>query len=200
MQLKKFPYIPVYTRVEPRGSQHNSRRGLFIPTHLEMRVHFTASSGKESWRSRRTSREGGLILKVERNSWGRATISKTAMTQFTPYTPDSTALTRLSAPVLTHNTIAHMTACREPTWGIQPVAKVRKEAWHTQGQDLASGVTPGFSWVYTPQNRVFLPYCTVISTLLTLTGAVPQHLSLEKVNLELQPFSCILKECFISNP
>ena len=31
--------------------------------------------------------------------------------------------------------------CREPAWGIQPMAKVmRKEAWHTQRWDQASGV------------------------------------------------------------
>ena len=31
--------------------------------------------------------------------------------------------------------------CREPAWGIPPLAKVmRKEAWHTQRRDRASGV------------------------------------------------------------
>ena len=33
-----------------------------------------------------------------------------------------------------------------------------------------------------PKTRVCLLYCAVLSTLLTLTGAVPHYLSLEKVN------------------
>ena len=51
-----------------------------------------------------------------------------------------------------------------------------------------------------PKTRVCLPYYPVLSTLLTLTGAVPHHLSLENVNSELHPVSCIWKECFSSNP
>ena len=36
---------------------------------------------------------------------------------------------------------------------------------------------------------------------LTLTDAIPDHLSLEKVNLEFQlTVSCVYKECFSSNP
>ena len=42
-----------------------------------------------------------------------------------------------------------------------------------------------------PKTGVCLPYCTVLSTPLTLTGAVPHHLSLENVNSELQLVSCI---------
>ena len=74
MQLKKFPDIHVSTREEHRGSRHNSRRAPFLPPHLEMRVHFPASSGKESWHSLRTSRGGGLNLKLERNSRGHVKI------------------------------------------------------------------------------------------------------------------------------
>ena len=52
-----------------------------------------------------------------------------------------------------------------------------------------------FSWnflsIYPPKTRVGLPYCTLLSTLLTLTGAVLYHLFLENVNLELQHISCI---------
>ena len=51
------------------------------------------------------------------------------------------------------------------------VAKVmRKEARHMQRHDLASAVPPGFSWTSTPKTRVCLPYCTVLSTLLTFSG------------------------------
>ena len=39
------------------------------------------------------------------------------------------------------------------------------------------------------QNRSV--YCLLYYTLLTLQGAIPDHLSLEKVNLELQLVSCI---------
>ena len=75
-QLKKFPRIPVSTREEHRGSRHNSRRALVFPPHLEMRVHFPASLGKELRHSRRTSRGGGLRLNFKRNSRGQATIPK----------------------------------------------------------------------------------------------------------------------------
>ena len=36
-----------------------------------------------------------------------------------------------------------------------------------------------------PKTRVCLPYCAVLSTLLTLQGAIPDHLSLKEFNLEL---------------
>ena len=65
--------------------------------------------------------------------------------------------------------------CREPARGLPPVAKVmRKEAWHTQRCDLASGVPPGFSWTSTPQNHS-LPafmYCAFHSS--DITGGYPQ--------------------------
>ena len=47
-----------------------------FPYHLQMWVHFPASSGKESGRSPRTSREGGLNLTLDRNARGHATIPK----------------------------------------------------------------------------------------------------------------------------
>ena len=94
-----------------------------------------------------------------------------------------------------------MDACWEPVWGILPMVKVlRKEAWHTQRHDLASGVLLDFPEHLPPKTRVCLPYYTVLSTLLKLTGAIHHHLFLEKVNLELQLVSCIWKECFSSNP
>ena len=43
-------------------------------------------------------------------------------------------------------------SCREPAWGTPPMAKVmRKEAWHTQRHDQASG-NPLFPSIY-PQNQ-----------------------------------------------
>ena len=51
-----------------------------------------------------------------------------------------------------------------------------------------------------PWNQNLSLYCLLYYTLLTLQGAIPDHLSLEKVNLELQLVSCIWKECFSSNP
>ena len=74
MQLKKFPDTTISTRDEQRGFHHNSKRALFLPPHLEMRVHFPALSGKQSRHSRRTSRGGILNLKLERNSRGHVKI------------------------------------------------------------------------------------------------------------------------------
>ena len=126
---------------------------------------------------------------------------KTPMSQCTPDTPDSPSLTRLSPRVATHNTMARVTACREPEWEIPPIAKVmRKESWHMQ--KAWSGFR-GTTWIFLsiyPPKPVCLPYCTVHSTLLTLTGVVPHHLFLENFNSELQLVSCIWKECFCSNP
>ena len=102
--------ITVSTCEEHQGPSHNSRRAPFLLPHLEMRVHFPPSSGKESRLSRRTSRGGSLNLKVERNSKGRATIPKVPMSQSTPDIPDSPALTRLSPRVSTQNMVAGVTA------------------------------------------------------------------------------------------
>ena len=61
--------------------------------------------------------------------------------------------------------------CREPAWGTPPMAKVmRKEAWHTQRRDQASG-NPLFPSIY-PKTRV----CFMLSpTPLTLRGALPHN-------------------------
>ena len=114
MQHIKIPNITISIGEEPQGSCHNSRRAPFFPPHLEMRVHFPALSGKESRHFRCTSRGGCLNLKLERYSRGRATIPTDPMSQSTPDTPDSSALTRLSPRVSTHNTVASVTACRKP--------------------------------------------------------------------------------------
>ena len=71
--------VPGHTisfQVEHRGSRHNSRRVPVFPSHLEMKVHFPASSRKESRPSRHTSRGGGFNLKLVRNTRDHATITK----------------------------------------------------------------------------------------------------------------------------
>ena len=50
--------------------------------------------------------------------------------------------------------------------------------------DLASEFPQGSLEHLSPQNRNCLPYFTLLFTLLSLTGAVPHHVSLEKVNLD----------------
>ena len=67
--------------------------------------------------------------------------------------------------------------CRGPAWGTPPMAKVmRKEAWHTQRRDQASG-NPLFPSIY-PQNQS-LP--TLLFHALAYTsnfmGAVPHQFS-----------------------
>ena len=64
----------------------------------------------------------------------------------------------------------------------------------------ASQVSRGPLPEHLPQNQNLSVYCLLHCTLLTLQGAIPDQLSLEKVNLELQLVSCIWKECFGSNP
>ena len=66
--------------------------------------------------------------------------------------------------------------------------------------DKASQVSLGPLPEHLPRNQNLSVYCLLYYTPLTLQGAIPDHLSLEKVNLELQLVSCIGKECFNSNP
>ena len=62
-----------------------------------------------------------------------------------------------------------------PGAGAPPLAKVmRKEAWHTQRRDRASGVPLDILEHLPPKTRVCLLYCFVLSPL-TLLGAVPHH-------------------------
>ena len=42
-----------------------------------------------------------------------------------------------------------------------------------------------------PRNQNLSVYCLLYYNILTLQGAIPDHLSLEKVNLEIQLVSCI---------
>ena len=109
----------------------------------------------------------------------------------------------------------HLILCRlqEPTLEIPPMTRSWGRAWQArQDQDLRDSLIPpmtrscGRTWwarqirtqrdpldllEHLPQNQNLSLYCLLYYTLLTLTGAVPDHLSLEKVNLELQLVSCI---------
>ena len=71
---QEVPQHTVSFLEEHQWSHHNSRRALVFPPHLELRVCFPASSGKESRRFHRISRGGSLNFNFERNSRGRATI------------------------------------------------------------------------------------------------------------------------------
>ena len=56
----------------------------------------------------------------------------------------------------------------------------------------ASQVSRGLLSEHLPQNQNLSVYCLLYYTLLTLHGAIPDHLSLESVNSELQlKVSCI---------
>ena len=65
-----------------------------------------------------------------------------------------------------------------------------------QGESGLKGPLPE----HLPRNQNLSVYCLLYYTFLTLQGAITDHLSLEKVNLELQLVSCIWKEYFSSNP
>ena len=102
--------ITVSTREKHQGSHHNSRRVPFVPPHLEMRVHFPASLGKESQLSRHNSRGSGLNLKMRGTPGAVPPFQKSPMSQCTPDIPDSPALTGLSPRGSTQNMMARVTA------------------------------------------------------------------------------------------
>ena len=64
----------------------------------------------------------------------------------------------------------------------------------------ASQVSMGPLSEHLPWNHNLSVYCMLYYTLLTLQGAFRNHLSLEKVKLELQLVSCIWKECLSLKP
>ena len=67
MKPQKLPEIHVPTREECRVSCHNSRRALFSPPQVEMRVDSPASSGKVCNIPVAPEEEAGLNLIKERN-------------------------------------------------------------------------------------------------------------------------------------
>ena len=81
-----------------------------------------------------------------------------------------------------------MKNCREPAWGPPPVAKVmRKEAWHTQRWDRASGVSLEIleHLPPKPESAYFTTLCSHLH--LWLYGGLSPTTSFgERVNLELQ--------------
>ena len=87
-------------------------------------------------------------------------------------------------------------ACREPAREIPPMTRSCGETWRGKASQVSRGPLPE----HLPQNQTLSVYCLLYYTFLTLQGAIPNHLSLEKVNLELQLVSWIWKECLSSNP
>ena len=78
--------------------------------------------------------------------------------------------------------------CQEPAWGTSPVAKVmRKEAWHTQRRDRASGVPLEIlkHLPPKPESAYFTALCSHLHLWL-YRGCLPPPLSERRVNLELQ--------------
>ena len=86
--------------------------------------------------------------------------------------------------------------CREPAREIPPMTRSCGETWRGKVSQVSRGPLPE----YLTRNQNLSVYCLLYCTLLTLQGAIPNHLSLEKVNLELQLVSCIWKESLSSNP
>ena len=90
----------------------------------------------------------------------------------------------------------------EATWDTAGSQHGRSHPWqgHAERPDGQgeSGLKGSSAWASTPKPKTV--YCLLYYTLLTLQGAIPNHLSLEKVNLELQLVSWIWKECLSSNP
>ena len=86
--------------------------------------------------------------------------------------------------------------CWEPAREIPPMTRSCGETWRGKASQVSRGPLPE----HLPWNQNPSVYCLLYYTLLTLQGAIPNHLSLEKVNLELQLVSCIWKECLSSNP
>ena len=71
--------------------------------------------------------------------------------------------------------------CQEPEWGTPPMTKVmRKEAWHTQRRDWASGVPLEILEHLPPKpESAYFLLCALTYTS-DFTGAVPHYLSLKK--------------------
>ena len=84
----------------------------------------------------------------------------------------------------------------EATWDTAGSQHGRSHPWqgHAERPDRQgeSGLKGSSAWASTPKTRVCLPYCSALST--------HHHLSLEKVNSELQLISCIWKKWLGLNP
>ena len=81
-----------------------------------------------------------------------------------------------------------MPCCQEPAWGTPPVAKVmRKEAWHTQRRDRASGVPLEIleHLPPKPESAHFTALCSNLHLWL-YRGLSPTTFLWKRVNLQLQ--------------
>ena len=78
--------------------------------------------------------------------------------------------------------------CQEPAWGTPPMAKVmRKEAWHTQRRDQASGAPLEILEHLPPKpESAYFLLCALTYTSDFTGGCPPLPLSEKGVNLELQ--------------
>ena len=78
--------------------------------------------------------------------------------------------------------------CREPAWGTPPMAKVmRKEAWHTQRWDRASGVPLEILKHLPPKpESAYFLLCAFTYTSDFTGGCPPLPLSEKRVSLQLQ--------------
>ena len=78
--------------------------------------------------------------------------------------------------------------CREPAWGTPPVTKVmRKEAWHTQRWDQASGVSLEILEHLPPKpESAYFLLCALTYTFDFTGGCPPLPLSEKRVSLQLQ--------------
>ena len=73
-----------------------------------------------------------------------------------------------------------------PLPGSSPGDPTHDMVMHRDLTGNASQVSSGPLPEHLPRNQNLSVYCLLYSTLLTLQGAIPDHLSLENVNLELQ--------------
>ena len=91
----------------------------------------------------------------------------------------------------------------EATWDTAGSQHGRSHPWqgHAERPDGQgeSGLKGSSAWAST-RNQNLSVYCLLYYNILTLQGAIPDHLSLEKVNLEIQLVSCIWNECLGLKP
>ena len=148
MQLKKFPEITICTREEHRFSNHNSRRTPFSTPHLEMGVHSTALSAKESRGSHHTSRGGWSHLETPEELQMYCHNSKRPRCPHSlEISSDSPAMTRMQPRVSTQQhegrteiPMAPLEIAPDPylnsTGGLTPLLHLKKEAeFHAPTQD-----------------------------------------------------------------
>ena len=83
-KLQQFPQIPVPTREECYVSRHKSRRALFSPPQVKIRVDCPASPGKECRTPGQNSRGGWYLHDTGGEPGGLVTIRKPRISTSTP--------------------------------------------------------------------------------------------------------------------